>query len=645
MADWQQAERDYEDEVIGHTTIPRLFADSAARHANRTAQVYKGGIYDGTLTPEVIPDVPAGEWGKLSYSEMHNVVKRLAAGFRELGVDPGERVGIFANTRMEWAQSDFALLAAGGVVTTVYSGSSPGQVEYLLGDSGASGVVVENDELLEKLLVVEDELALEFIVAIDEVEADRDDIYTLAEVHSLGVDHFDAKAYERWLDEPDLDDLASLIYTSGTTGKPKGVQLTHWNFRSNINQVRKRFGPRPDRDPDLPSLTADSRVVSFLPLAHVFERLSGHFLMFASGATVAYAESPDTLADDFEAIKPTSGTSVPRVYERIYKAIREQAAESPIRERIFEWAMDVGLRAAETDDPGPLLRLQRSIADRLVYSKVRDGLGGNIEFLISGGGSLSPDLCNLYFVMGLPIYEGYGLTETSPVVTANPPEAPKIGSIGPPVADMEVRLDDEVGQEIAEADEQVGELLLKGPNVTQGYWNKPGATERAFTDDGWFRTGDIVERGEDGYLTFRERAKELLVLSTGKNVAPGPIEDAFAPSDVVEQIIVIGDGEKFVAALIVPELEAIREWGEREGHDLPLAAADLVNDDRVRARIQDAVDEVNERFESHETIKDFRLVPEPFTEENNMLTPSMKKRRRNILEHYEEQIESIYAED
>ena len=645
MNDWLQAERDYEDEVIGHTSIPRLFADSAARYANRTAQVYKGGIYDRTLTPTIVPDVPAGEWGKLSYSEMHDIVKRLAAGFRELGVDPGDRVGIFADTRMEWAQADLGLLAAGGVVTTVYSGSSPNQVEYLLGDAGASGVVLENGNLLERVLAVEDDLDLEFIVAMDDLEADREDIYSLAEVHDLGAEAFDPEAYEQWLDARDLDDLASLIYTSGTTGRPKGVQLTHWNFRSNINQVRKRFGPRPDRGPDTPAIDADARAVSFLPLAHVFERLSGHFFMFASGATVAYAESPDTLAEDFEAIQPTTGTSVPRVYERIYKAIREQAGESAIRERIFEWAMDVGRRAWEADDPGPLLSMQLGIADRLVFQRVRDGLGGNIEMLISGGGSLSPDLCALYHVMGLPIYEGYGLTETSPVVTANPPEAPKVGTIGPPVVDMELRLDDEVGQEIAAEDEEVGELLLKGPNVTAGYWNKPGATERSFTEDGWFRTGDIVERDEDGYLIFRERAKELLVLSTGKNVAPGPIEDAFAPSDVVEQIVVIGDGEKFVSALVVPEFEGLREWGDREGIDLPVAREDVIEDDRAIERLQREIDEVNERFESHETIKQFRLIAEPFTEDNNLLTPSMKKRRPNILERYEDLIAEIYEED
>ncbi|ELY46848.1 AMP-dependent synthetase/ligase [Natronorubrum tibetense] len=650
---WRDAEREYEDEVIGETTLARMFEESAERNANRPAQKYKGGIYDRSLTDSVLPAATPGEFRTISYTEMRDIVRKLSAGFHDLGVEQGDRVGIFADTRMEWAQSDFALLGAGAAVTTVYTSSSPNQVEYLLDDPGASAVVVENEELLANVLEVEDELDLEFIVSMDEISGydDRDDIYTLDEVYDRGEETFDLEAYQKRVDAPDLDDLASLIYTSGTTGQPKGVQLTHWNFRSNVNAVRKRFAPRPDKPDDVPALDEESQAVSYLPLAHVFERTAGHFVLFATGACVAYAESSETLQEDFSLVQPTTATSVPRVYEKIYDAIREQASESSVKERIFEWATDVGVEYQRADSPGPILNAKRSLADKLVFSTVREALGGEIELLISGGGSLSPELCQLYHAMGLPIYEGYGLTETSPVVTTNPPEAVKIGTIGPALPGVDLRIDETVVDQETFTDDpgEVGELLVKGPNVTQGYWNKPGATRSAFTEDEdgdrWFRTGDIVHLRPDGYLEFRDRAKQIIVLSTGKNVAPGPLEDAFAASEIIEQAMVVGDGEKFIGALLVPNTEHVRDWASEEGIDLPDDPEAMCDDERVREYIQQEVDRVNEDFEKHETIKQFELVPREFTEENKMLTPSMKKKRRVILDEFQDRVDRIYADD
>ncbi|QSX00967.1 AMP-dependent synthetase/ligase [Haloterrigena alkaliphila] len=650
---WRDAEREYEDETIGETTLGRMFEDSAERNANRPAQKYKGGIYDRSLTDSVLPAAAPGEYRTISYTEMRDIVRKLSAGFHDLGVEQGDRVGIFANTRMEWAQCDFALLGAGAAITTVYTSSSPDQVEYLLDDPDANAVVVENGELLENVLEVEDELDLEFIVSMDDVDGydDRDDVLTLAEVYDRGEETFDLEAYEERLEAVELDDLASLIYTSGTTGQPKGVQLTHRNFRSNVNAIRKRFAPRPDRDDDVPTLDDESLAMSYLPLAHVFERTAGHFVLFNSGACVAYAESPDTLQEDFGTVGPSTATSVPRVYEKIYDAIREEASSSSVSQRIFEWATDVGVEYQLADDPGPILSAKQSIADKLVFSSVREALGDNIELLISGGGSLSPELCRLYHAMGLPIYEGYGLTETAPVVSTNPPDAVKIGTIGPALSNVDLKIDESIADQEAFTDDpgDVGELLVKGPNVTEGYWNKPGATQGAFTedDDGerWFRTGDIVHLRPDGYLEFRDRVKQIIVLSTGKNVAPGPIEDAFAASEVVEQAMVVGDGEKFIGALLVPNTAHIREWAEGEGIDLPDDPQGMVDDERVREYVQQEVDRVNESFEKHETIKQFELVPREFTEENDMLTPTMKKKRRVILEEFEDRVDRIYADD
>jgi long-chain acyl-CoA synthetase len=639
--DWQEAEAEYESEVLGETTLSRMFEESAARHEEEIAQQYKGGIYDRSLAGSAIQSAPDGDFVSLTYEEMRHIVRRLAAGFRSLGVEAGDRVGIFANTRMEWAQSDFALLAAGGVVTTVYTSSSPEQVEYLLSDPGATGVVVENEDLLERVLEVEDELALEFIVVMDSISTDREDVLTLAEVHERGTDAFDEEEYESWLNGRDPEDLASLVYTSGTTGKPKGVRLSHWNFRANLNQVYRRFGPRPDKD-NIPAITSDMTTLSFLPLAHVFERLAGHFMMFAAGATVAYAESPDTLQEDFPLVEPSTGTSVPRVYEKLYDSIREQASESAVSERIFEWAVGVGQAYRVSDSPGVSLRAKRALADRLVFEQVREGVGGNIEFFISGGGSLSPELSRLFDGMGLPILEGYGLTETAPVVSVNPPEEPEIGTIGPPVFDEEVRVDSSVVPDDFDAEGEVGELLVRGPNVTDGYWNNPEATEDTF-HDGWFRTGDVVELQPNGYLAFRERSKQLLVLSTGKNVAPGPIEDAFAQRQLVEQCMVLGDGEKFVSALVVPNTERVREWADEEGIDLSDDTEGLCHDEHVQERIKAVVNEVNENFEDYEQIKKFALVPKAFTEDNDLMTPTMKKKHRNIRERYEDEIDRIYG--
>ncbi|QAU11854.1 long-chain fatty acid--CoA ligase [Halorubrum sp. BOL3-1] len=710
---WQEAERAFTDPAIARETLPRMFERTTQRHADRLAQRYKGGVHDRSLVAAgVVSPAPAGGYADLTYAEMRGVVRNLAAGFRELGVDSDTRVAMYSETRMEWAQTDFAALAAGAVVTTVYASSSPTQLRYLLEDPEATVVVAETREMLGDVLRVRDDLEhdLDAIVTVDDVDAadvaaeirdgepadddagsDRgessatdevsvDDVYTLGGLHGLGAAAFDEATYEGWIDAADTGDLASLIYTSGTTGKPKGVRLTHANFRDNVSQCYRRFADRDDRDSEVPGISAESTTLSFLPLAHVFERMAGHYMMFVAGATVAYAESPDTLREDFGLVRPTTTTSVPRVYEKLYDAIREQASESPVTERIFEWAVDVGRAHHESDDPGALLDAKRAVADRLVFSSVREAIGGNIDFFISGGGSLSAELCALYHAMDLPILEGYGLTETSPVISVNPPERPKVGTIGPPVVDTEVAIDGGVvGEEVSELSGDAGELLVRGPQVTDGYWNRPDATAEAFVDpsdlpgdtvtagtppdervdvygtgsdesgdvaaEPWFRTGDIVQLRPDGYVAFRERAKQLLVLSTGKNVAPGPIEDRFAANEFVEQCVVLGDGRKFVSALVVPNFERLGAWADDDdGIDLPDDPAGICRDDRVRERIQAEVDRVNEEFESYEQIKRFRIVEEEFTEANDLLTPTMKKKRRNILDRFADEVDLIYDE-
>jgi len=673
---WLQAEREYEDPLRERGTLSELFEQSAESHLDEEAQLFKGGIYDRTLD-HLLPDAAPGEYESITYRQMRDIVRNLATGFREIGFgegddDIGDRIGLLANTRMEWSQTDFGLLAAGCVVTTVYTDSSPNQVEYLLSDPEATGVVVENETLLDRVLEVEDELDLEAIVLIDEPEReyDRDDIYTLGEIHDLGEEHFDEETYQGWLDERDPDDLASLVYTSGTTGQPKGVRLTHWNFRSNVHMIRRRAGPRPD-EPDRPCIDSDTTTISFLPLAHVFERTVGHFLTFGSGASVGYAETTDTVAEDIKAIGPTSGASVPRVYERIFDSMREQAAESSTKERIFNWGLEVAKQYQQAEKPGTMLKLKYSIADKLVYSTVKEELGGNIEIMVSGGGSLSTDLCRMFNGMGLIVAEGYGLTETAPVVSTNTVDDIRPGTLGVPLVGVDVAIDESVIDQ-DEADPEVegsimGELLVRGDNVTDGYWNKPGATERAFTADPfgdagedeihtpegvaadgagkWFRTGDLIEQTPDGFLMFHERLKQIIVPDTGKNVAPQPIEDLFSTDNRVEQIMVVGDNQKFVGAMIVPNFEALRKWADQEGIDLPNSPEQIIGDDRVKGWIDEVVAEKNEQLEKHEKIRGFALVPEEWTPENNMLTPSMKKKRNTIIDAYEETMAEIYGDE
>ena len=649
ISDWLGDERDYRDELRERGTIPELFERSAERHTDTPAQLYKGGVYDRSLTEAgILPEAREGEFASLTYGVLRDIVRSLASGFRDLGLTEGGRVGIFADTRMEWAQTDLALLAGGHVVTTVYTESTPEKVKYLLGDPDASAVVVENEELLERVLAVEEELDLSHIISMDDPGEfkDRDDVYTLAEVYERGTEVYDYDTYQGWLVDRAPEDLASLIYTSGTTGKPKGVRLTHWNFRSNVHQTRRRLGPRLGADPDRPMIQPGTTSISFLPLAHVFERMAGHFLMLGSGATVGYAESPDTISEDIEKLQPRVGISVPRVYERIFESMREEAG-SGLSKRIFEWSLGVAEQFQRTDDPGSILRAKHRLSDRLVYSSVKESLGGNLDFMVSGGGSLSPELCRVFNGMGLTIIEGYGLTETSPVISVNPPEDIRPGTMGYPVVGVEIELDESrvATGEFDDTEGTVGELLVRGDNVSEGYWERPEETRRAFSEDGWFRTGDIVEQTEDGFLKFRERLKQVLVLSTGKNVAPGPIEDRFATNERIQQVLVVGNQRKFVSALVVPNFERIRQWGKETGESLPEDREELVEDKRVREWVGQAVDEVNEGLGPVESVKDFAIVPDEWTPENDLRTPSMKKRRHNIIEAYSDRIAQMYAEE
>jgi len=652
-------EAEFDHPVLGARTVPDAVAAAADRHPTATAQSYKGGVYDRSLVDsDALPAAPGGAYTDLSYTDLLSLVDRLAAGFRTLGITAGDRLAIAAQTRMEWTQVDLATQTAGGVVSTVYPEVTDDRLEFLLSDADPTGIVVENADLLSQLLAIEDSLEFEFVVVIDALAdgsgmagalRDREDILTLGEVYERGAAAFDADAVDAWRASIEPTDLATIIYTSGTTGQPKGVQLTHRNLCANVDQTFRRFGPRPDRESSVPQLDHTSRHLSVLPLAHVFERLVGSYLMLAAGATVAYAGSTDTLADDFQLVEPTTITAVPRLYNRLYERFEQRASGSLVGSRLFAWATDVAVRYHETANPSRRLRVEHTIADRLVFQQIRAGLGGNLELCISGGDSLSAELCAMFHGMGVPVFEGYGLTEAAPVVSANPPEAPESGTTGPPLVDLDVRLDETVDLDSEPAStKSIGELLVRGPNVSPGYWNRPNETDRTFVtaddaeDEHWLRTGDIVERRPSGYLDFRERRTELLVLSTGKNVAPAPLEDAIETEPLVEQCVVVGDSRPYVVALVVPAFEAVEAWADREGIDLPDEPAQTIDDDRLQTHIEHAVETQNESFEPHERIGAVRLVADGFSVDNDLLTPTMKRRRSAIAERYAAEIDALY---
>ncbi|MFW5929404.1 MAG: AMP-dependent synthetase/ligase, partial [Halobacteriota archaeon] len=556
QADWFDCEREHSDDLVGEDPLPALIDRKAVEYDGDVAQVYKGGVHRRSLSPGVLEEPERDEYAALTYAELRSIYRTLALGFDSLGVEDGDHVAIYSETRLEWIQVDLALQVLGATVTTVYPSSSVEQAGYLLDDSDARFAVVGGEAELETALEASSSTDVERYVVMDDVDtSERDDVHGLDEVHALGAKR-DVDEVDGWIDSLEPGDLATIIYTSGTTGQPKGVMLSHENLRACFNQVWRRLGPRDDKPEGMLTLGSDLDTLSFLPMAHAFERFV-HLSMLASGASIAYAESveADVLAEDIRRTKPHGIATVPRMLERIYGSIVERAARSGVSGRVVDWALDVGrsywdfFETSETPtgvayytvDAPFGLRLRHALASRLVYDRVREALGGEIQGFLSAGGSLSEDVARSYLGMNLPVIEGYGMTEAGPVISMSPLEDPRVGTLGPPLAEVEVKLDGSVVGDDAFEDVtgDVGELLVRGPNVFEGYYGMPEETDEAFEDaddgDDWFRTGDVVEVDDDGYLSFVERVKNLVVLSTGKNVAVEHVEEKVEESEFVAQ--------------------------------------------------------------------------------------------------------------
>src|ERR1700676_46787 len=563
-----------------------------------------------------------GRWEPMSSAEF---LRRIAGGsnaLEQLGVKAGERVGVFAANRPEWHIADFAVLGLGAADVPIYFNESPDRIVYILNHSGAEIVFVAGEMQTRRLLECRSRLTcVKHIICAAAPEGLGDDILRYETLAAAAGDEAIAE-YRLRAARVAADQVATIIYTSGTTGEPKGVVLTHNNLSSNEEVSAESFAMSPD-----------DTAVSFLPLSHVYERVIGYAYLFR-GVHVAYVERMEDLPQALGEVHPTLAAAGPRVFEKLYANIMQKGHENTgVKRRLFDWAVSVARRSVKWRAYGehaPLgLRISWDIADRLVYSKIREGVGGQIRAFISGGGPLSRELAEFFWAVGVPVYQGYGLTETSPVVSANCPNANKVGSVGKPILHVDVRIAKD------------GEIFVHGPCVMKGYYQKPADTSAVISQDGWLTTGDIGRLDEEGYLYVTDRKKDLFKTAAGKFVAPQPIENQLKSSPLILNAVLVGDKRKFIAALIVPNfanVEAAPTQGRAFASHEQLAADPWVHD-----LIGKEVERINSTLAQYETIKRFALLDHEFTFDGGQLTYTLKLKRRVIEERYAKVIEGLYA--
>jgi len=590
-------------------TLTELFFSGVETYGNHPAAFrYKAG----------------GTWHSVTHRETQARVQALALGLRELALGPGDKVAILSETRLEWVLADYACLCIRATDVPIYPTLPANQVEYILRDSGAAAVFCSNAAQVEKIQAVRAGLpALRHVIVFDPPAIGG--AIALADVEKKGTAA--AAKYPRFKEEALAvrpDDLATLIYTSGTTGQPKGVMLSHGNICSNVNACVEVL-----------RVSEHDSCLAWLPLSHILERMVEYYF-FDVGVTISFAESVDTVAQNLVDVHPTIVIGVPRLYEKVYARVLEAALSgSAVKRRIFLWAKRVG-EAWTTHRlagiPIPLtLRLRHAIADRLVFAKLRARTGGRVKFFVSGSAPLAPEVARFFYSAGLPVIEGYGLTETSPVLTLSPLQRPKLGAVGKPIPGVLIKIAPD------------GEILAKGPNIMRGYYNKPDETREAIDADGWFHTGDIGELDPDGYLKITDRKKDLLKTAGGKYIAPQPIENTVRLNKFVANAVVLGDLRKFPIILIVPNFENLERWAKERG--LAYAShADLIQLADVKAKMEREVMGGLRDLAKFEMPKKVVLLERDFTIESGELTPSLKVKRRQVEKNYKDLIDRVYAE-
>jgi long-chain acyl-CoA synthetase len=581
--------------------------------------------------PDVLSYKADGVWHHISAAEMARRIRAIALGLHELGIRKGDRVALLSENRPEWSLTDLAILSLGAVNVPIYTTQAVEQVRYILEDSRARLLFVSNRKIFKHARPgIEGVESLERLLFFDDdALAGQPDALALAELEARGAarDAAEPDTFDAIAREVEAHDLATIIYTSGTTGEPKGVMLTHANFVSNVRSITDA----------LPISSADVSL-SVLPLSHIFERTA--FYVFCwNGMAVHYAQSVDQLGEYLQEVRPTVMTAVPRLFEKVYhRIVKKGMSAKGWRQKLFAWALETGKRYAELRDRRarvpPLLELQQEIASALVFSKWRAGVGGRLRYFVSGGAPLSPALSYAFIAAGIPILQGYGMTEAC-IVAANRPDDNKVGSIGLPFPGIEMRVDDE------------GELLVRGPNVMRGYYNKPDETAAVFTEDNWFKTGDVGFKDEHGHFHLTDRKKELFKLSNGKYVAPQQIESLIKQSALVNQVIVVGAGRKQPAALIVPDWEALTGAlaenggnGKAQGKG---AHAALSRDPAAVRLVQREVAALTASLSDYERVRRVALLPDEFSIDGGEMTPTLKVKRRVIDEKYGALIDELYG--
>jgi long-chain acyl-CoA synthetase len=556
-----------------------------------------------------------GAWRDVTWKQFGQEVADVAKGLIASGVEAGDRVALQAKTRYEWTVIDFAIWTAGGVVVPIYDSSSADQVSWIVSDSGATTLIVETDEHESAVDSVRDQMPdLTSLFVIDE-----DAIGTLTEA---GKDVDDNELKER-RGTLKADSAATLIYTSGTTGRPKGCELTHSNFLFEIENGMTLLGR---------FLNVDGSILLFIPLAHVLARVI-EVGSVKTRTVIGHTPDVKNLLADLDDFKPTFVLAVPRVFEKVYNSAKGKA-EADGKGKIFDKAAQVAIdwsRAQDDGGPGLALKAQHTLFDKLVYSKLRAALGGRCIGAISGGAPLGERLGHFFRGIGVTVFEGYGLTETTAAAAVNHDDALRIGTVGRPLPGVDARVADD------------GELLLRGGIVMRGYWKNKDATTEALDSEGWLHTGDLGEIDNDGFLKITGRKKEILVTAGGKNVAPGLLEDRLRSHALISQCIVVGDGKPFIAALITLDEEALPGWLESKGKPKDTSPEDLRDDEELIAEIDAAVKEANKAVSHAESIKKFRILGSDFTEENGMLTPSLKLKRSVVMKEYDDEVEKLYA--
>ena len=588
--------------------LTKCFLDAVDRYANPRAQVYR---------------TDKG-WVPIAAQEMLRRVAGLSKELFELGIGSADRVAVFAPKCPEWQVADFAIQRLGAVTVPVYFNESPERLSYILNDSGSRVVVTVGESQARKVAECRGKLkSLEWVISVAppaELKGDFLDYEKLI----ASASEAEITEYRRHSAEVTSGQLATIIYTSGTTGEPKGVMLSHSNISSNALDSLESYEFR-----------SGDVALSFLPLAHVYERTMDYGYMFR-GVAVAYLDKMETVAEALLEVHPTITAAVPRFFEKMYTNIVDKGhRETGLKRKIFDWALRVAEEAvpwrAYGKEAPAAVKLRWKIADRLVYRKIREGVGGRVRSFCSGGAPLARELAEFFWAVDLPVYQGYGLTETSPIVAANLPGGNKVGTVGKPIPHVELRVAED------------GEILVKGPCVMQGYYQKPDETTKVFTPDGWFCTGDIGKLDEDGYLMITDRKKELLKTAGGKFVAPAPIENLLKTSPFIANAIVVGDKRKFVSALVVLSAAAVEAEARKGGHELAPGAG-MISDPWVRELISREIERLTAPLAQYERPKRFALLDQDFAYANGELTYTLKLKRRVIEQHFEDVIARLYAD-